>query len=406
LTAAYLVSITFMMFVGSPDNNCKANLQPRHPPERNPYFAHMTFVQRIARSVDRGVRTAFYRHVLPALFPEQQRVPLARVRRLLLIRCDAVGDMILTTGLIHSLSRRNPAMEIWVAASDRNAPVVEADPAVARVVTIVRDGRVAHDAVRSLRVQGFDVVMNLVVNRATRYGWLARRVAPKALVVGLAHPDRPEYAGLFGFLVHVPCLYTQSFATTMVEFARQAFDLEIGDEEAFPSIVLDAADHAAAGNFFAAHGLPDMQPILVNVSAGQPRKRWPAKKYEQLTGELAAQGLACVLCGAPSDRDMGEGIARAVGAPLFIGRTVREVAAVALRCRLLVTPDTAIVHVASAMRRPMVGLYADEGTVLAQWAPIGIPNRLVRTPGASVEAIDVADVLAAIHDVLSNSPNA
>ena len=55
------------------------------------------------------------------------------IRRILLIRYDRLGDMVITTPLIESLSRIAPQAEIDVLASWRNAALIEGDPRIHQV---------------------------------------------------------------------------------------------------------------------------------------------------------------------------------------------------------------------------------------------------------------------------------
>ena len=105
--------------------------------------------------LNRAVRKFVYRGIFPTIFPRPKIVDPSSMRRLLIIRCDAIGDMICTTPLIHSLHKHFPSTEIWIAASDRNAEIVNCDPAVKRVVTLVERGRVRRAGLSELRANRF-----------------------------------------------------------------------------------------------------------------------------------------------------------------------------------------------------------------------------------------------------------
>lgn len=350
-------------------------------------------------SFDRLVRRALYRGLFPAVFPRPRRVPFADMRRLLVFRCDAIGDMILTTPLLHALHRRNPRLKIWVAASDRNAEVITHDPAVERVVILEDQGKLRRGAVGELRSHAFQAVFQCVTNSTTKYGALARYIAPHAITAALVHSERPEYAGLFSDLVDVPDMYARPFSEIMMEFPRQVFGLPIPDEECIPEIIVEPAAERAAEAFFASAGIARRTAILVNLSAGQERKRWPGERYAALLRMLAAAHLPVVLSAVGDDRVLAESLMREVPAALFPAANIRQLTAAVERCAMVVTPDTSVVHVAAATGTPVVGLYAEARSVVQQWLPYRVPYRAVRTDEYSVAPITADQVFDAVRSL-------
>src|SRR5689334_24367825 len=62
----------------------------------------------------------------------------ARPYRVLFLRHDRIGDMILSTGILHAIAESNPTIELDVLASPINAPVLKNEPYVHDVVIFDR----------------------------------------------------------------------------------------------------------------------------------------------------------------------------------------------------------------------------------------------------------------------------
>src|SRR5579863_4176575 len=119
------------------------------------------YVRRVTVALERANKAFWYTFVFPILFPRRGVVTsLANVQRLLIIRSDAIGDMILTTPVFRALKAHNPSLRLWVAASERNADVIAADPDVERVVVFEEKGKIGRDARRTLQLFHPQVVMN------------------------------------------------------------------------------------------------------------------------------------------------------------------------------------------------------------------------------------------------------
>ena len=122
----------------------------------------------------------------------------------------------------------------------------------------------------------------------------------------------------------------------------------------------------------------------VGVAAGSiwPTKRWPLESFAQVTDRLMKIGVQVILIGGVSDRALCDEIARKTAhAPLVAtGRlTLRESAALLARCDLLLSNDSAPVHIAAAMGTPVVALFGPTTPSLG-FAPYGSGHTVLEVP--------------------------
>ena len=184
------------------------------------------------------------------------------------------------------------------------------------------------------------------------------------------------------------------------------------------SLSIPAAAMVRAGRLLEHHGLrPDSPYILLN-----PWTSCQARTYTHF-GEAARllrqeTGWPVVVTGTPRDlpsyRYLDAEIGGAIG---LVGRTsLPELAALVSGARLLLTNNTATMHIADAVRTPQVVLFA--GTEMEeQWAPRVGPALLLRRPtpcqpcyllncdrGQACLGIEPAEVAAAAMRLLSTAP--
>ena len=130
--------------------------------------------------------------------------------------------------------------------------------------------------------------------------------------------------------------------------------------------ILPGHRHAALASL-AALGIPEDRPkILLNFSARKPANRWGTDRFAALAQRLSESGLNPILTGGPSDRDEEKEIQSKSGMsiPSLVGKcTLMELAAVMDRCDALVTGDTGPMHIAVAMRLPVVALFGPANPV-------------------------------------------
>ncbi len=115
---------------------------------------------------------------------------------------------------------------------------------------------------------------------------------------------------------------------------------------------------------WAAANAPAAPFLAINACASKAERNWPAERYAAVAKELQRRhGLAVVLLGGRGDDElrMAEEIAAALDGPVvnWVGKTkLDQMVAVLARARLLLAPDTGAIHIANALGRPVVGLYA------------------------------------------------
>lgn len=183
---------------------------------------------------------------------------------------------------------------------------------------------------------------------------------------------------------------------------------------------------------FAAEACGPAQPIVVISPCSSQRLRnyrnWRIERYAAVARHLQQSYRArVILTGGPTEheRHYAEAIALAVSEPVvnLVGRTtLKQLLAVLERASVLICPDSGPAHMATAVRTPVVGLYATSnplrtGPYLSQdlvvnrypeavMREFGVPvgelrwGQRVRNP-AALDLISVEDVLEKTARVLA-----
>lgn len=274
---------------------------------------------------------------------------LAPNARTLVIQTAFLGDVVLTTPLLTALAKRHGPVD--VVTTPAAAPLLETHPAVRRVIPY--DKRRADRGWRGLRTLAQQL-------RAVGYerAYLPHRSLRTAALALLARiPARSGFSGGWSFL------YTEARPkpTTGHETDRL---LALADEPAGtypPQLRPTPEDDRVAAELLASGGIADGTPFL----ALAPGSIWGSKRWAyfgELAGRLAARA-AIVAVGGREDEGLGEEIVRAVGpsggrAVNACGKlTLRQSAALIARAAVLVTNDSAPLHLATAMGTPIVAVF-------------------------------------------------
>ncbi|WP_396222641.1 lipopolysaccharide heptosyltransferase II [Gemmatimonas sp.] len=276
------------------------------------------------------------------------------------LQTSFLGDMVLTTPLLERLAGEGL---VHVVATPASAALLANHPAVASV--IVFDKRGADRGVSGLR----RVARRLRAVGAQR-AFLAQGSNRTAALAFLARiPKRIGFDTSGGRLFttrRVPYEASLHHAARLWQLANAPGEVTV-PPPLRPSLFPGEREQAAVAALLAAHHVHDGD-TLVALAPGSvwATKRWPS--FDALGAELvrsaALPNARLVVLGAAGDAPLAAAIAaaaRKVDAPPVIDATGRlsllGSAALLARCRVLVTNDSAPLHLASAMNTPTVALF-------------------------------------------------
>ena len=124
-------------------------------------------------------------------------------------------------------------------------------------------------------------------------------------------------------------------------------------------------------------GLGIAEFAILNPGAGWGAKRWPTERYGEVARGLAHRGLRGVVNYGPDEEELVRAVEVASGgAAQGLKCTITELIALTRRARLFIGGDTGPLHLAAALRVPVVGIYGP--TDPARNGPYGTLNVVLR----------------------------
>jgi ADP-heptose:LPS heptosyltransferase len=158
---------------------------------------------------------------------------------------------------------------------------------------------------------------------------------------------------------------------------------------------------------------------VIHPGAAYPARRWPPGRWVAVAASEAAAGRRVVVTGGPDEVELARHVAERAGLPsgaVLAGATdLGQLAAVVGAAGRVVSGDTGMAHLATALRTPSVVLFGPEPP--SRWGPPpdrpwhralwkggrGDPHG--RTPDRGLLQIGVDEVLVALADLPSGQPS-
>jgi len=354
----------------------------------------------VLKSLERSLRRAFLAATDRPFTGEFVTTPrdafgLGDAPRILLLRQDRIGDVLVSVPLMRALRRRYPQARIDMLFSRANygarqaiAPYIDHawryDKTPASAVRLVAPVRAAH----------YDVVVNLTDNPSVSSQLVARwSGAPYRL--GIRHERAGHYTHAVPLLDRGRVHIVERMAQLLLPFGIAPSEAPLDLEYA-----LSEADRALARTRLALTDRP--LRLGVNIAGSSRLRYWGNDNFIACIRWMRDfdPRFAIWVGGAPDYRADVEAIAAAAGvASLPALASFHEFAAVLHEFDLLLTPDTSVVHLAAAWKTPMVGLFRQSAEVMP-WYPYRSPYRAA-LHAAGVPSIPVVDVEEALRSLVA-----
>jgi len=307
------------------------------------------------------------------------------IRRVLLLRLERIGDLLMVLDAIREARRQWPDAEIDLAVGRWNQPLAVLIPELSRVETadapwLARpgesdDGWLALLArARAWRRRRYDLVINFEPDiRSNLVAWMTgapRRVGYSSGGGGAFLTDATSYT---------PASHVSTNARALVgRAAGQSIHVDADSRTGRPKLLPPPEAVRRARAVLGTFGRP---LIGVHASGGRESKQWHLDRFGAVARALATErGATIVLTGAETDRPQIDRVrASLTGLPVIdVGGALElpALAAVLAELDLLITGDTGPMHLASAMGTPIVALFGPSNP--ARYGPRAAVERVLR----------------------------
>jgi lipopolysaccharide heptosyltransferase III len=278
--------------------------------------------------------------------------------RVLIVKLDAMGDVLRSTALLPPLREVHPNAAITWITRKESVPLLQQNPYIAETLEF------GPDALVHLHTRVFDRVINLDAGTTSAALAAAARSARKDGFVlderGIVQPTNEAArqwleAGLFDDVKR---------AGTATYQDRMADILGLRGRAHRYVLELETDERETARAHLESIGVDLQRPIVgLNTGAGDrwPLKQWREDGYVELMTRLSRHtDVQLVLLGGPTEKERNERLKRATPARLFdsgCDNPVRRFAAIVDQCSLVVAGDTLAMHIALARGKPTVALF-------------------------------------------------
>jgi ADP-heptose:LPS heptosyltransferase len=357
---------------------------------------------------------------------------LQKSDKILFIAHLALGDFNYLQSCLRAFSEAYPRtnIHVWVDELRRTSRVSEWEhlkkyslydwlaecPFIAKVYDRTYSPVLFKQSIREAQQEQYPIVVSLGLLRRQRYARLARKISPKGFVVGQTKPvrllDIPTHLAYAKLDARIPVYSVsadnaQHISDIYAGWFKLLFDLEVAQAARFPFVDIPEKWMRYANDQFAAWGFTGSQVVFLNSYSKGVQRNWPLERVAELIRTMrrhdAWRNAGFVVNVVPEELERAS--------ELFAGYALERVhlfsavenffqlPAILSLCDLIISVETAIMHLANAVHVPVIALMRQRNP---EWAPIDKANSTIITVSGRedwVDTITVERVMAVLQEI-------
>lgn len=320
---------------------------------------------------------------------------MIQTQKICIVQFGRIGDLILMTPMFKTIHDVNPDNQVHVLAGRNNYHFARNYPFIDQVHVYEKIPWQTIQFILSLKNEMFDIWIDPKDHYSIESFHFAKFANAK-FKVGFDS----KYTSLFDKQIPVD---TKQKELHVIERNLNALALAgIQSDIKRPILFSDPQYDEDFEQFLSSQKIRTF--ACVNLSANMKARYWPEEKWQTFVHYLTQKVPHIMIICKPEDKDMANRLT-ALNDPCFYypTRSVTEVFSVIQKALFLVTPDTAVIHMASAFNIPVVGLYANRPANIVKFHPLSDLYRVVvnRQSHVFIQDISVDAVLKAVDEIIS-----
>ena len=305
---------------------------------------------------------------------------IKKSKKVLILKYDRIGDMIVTTPIFRELKNAYPNCSISVLASEENKDVIKYNPYIDNIYINYKNSLFKDlPKLLKLRRKKFDVCIELEHSVIPHAIFRLIIIKPKKIIS--IHKDgrygvKGSELKLYDYLTEkdIKSHFSKIWLDTLIFFG-------IEPNKYSYDIFLSKIERVRAKDFISSLG--SKLVIGINIEGSFPEKSIQKKELKEICLGLynSYSYIKIVILMSPSRVSKTNEIISELNLdfviPSYTTKTIIDVAALIDQLDLIISPDTSIVHLASAFDKPIVSIHENNKHSFRLWSPSSTHSKTV-----------------------------
>lgn len=272
-----------------------------------------------------------------------------------------LGDAVMATPILQDVRKKFPDAKITALAQSTTAILLAEDPYIDEFITFSRNKESIKSALKNIKEKNFDLGLLLTGSFSSAW-WFYKAKIPHRLGFKMHWRSLLLTEG-----VKIPDNYEKQHLVVTYKELLKPLDIPLSNTD--PELFIKEQEKLDAESFLEEHNIYP-ENILIGVNPGAAygsAKCWPEERFKELSKRLLQDPkVRLIYFGDKNSKTLVDKICEGLS-PRVINlankTTLRELMALTARCHLFITNDSGPMHIASALKTPLVAIFGSTNEV-------------------------------------------
>ena len=325
-------------------------------------------------------------------------------KSVLFLRYDRIGDMLITTPVFRAFKISYPDTKVIVVASDLNKDILTNNPYVDKVI-INHKNNLLRDIFSLIRLRMINIDTCVEFDHSViPHAIIRLKIIKPKIVISVKKDGR---YGVSGNELIIYDYFTNKKNNT--HSSRIWLDtLEpfgISENSNKYDLFINSLQEEVALNFL--NKFNSKCKIGINLEGAVKGKKILFSELKEISKGIKHinKNIQIIILTSPKNQ---KNVAKMVNqmnlkyvSPSYKTKTIQDVAAIIKNLDLIISPDTSIVHIASAFNKPIVSIHENNTESYQLFSPISTTNKTVFAPSSKgLNGFDVTKVIDISNELI------
>jgi ADP-heptose:LPS heptosyltransferase len=314
--------------------------------------------------------------------------------KILIVQIGRLGDMILTTPLFRTIKEKIPNSTIHVLASQTNHRILITNKFVDKIFIFKRDPINTLKLYFTFFKERYDYLLDPKDHRSSGSELLARLSRAK-IKIGFNHDKSTVYD--YGIPSDISNFELHAVQRNLNVLKPLGIDISA---IIHPDIFIEKDSIEYVDNWLSQ--FKKKKIILINISVNVQERFWPVEHWREVINNFNNEDHQFVITYLDTDLKAAKLIAKDfANVSIFHDRNLQDLSAIVKRADLMISPDTSLIHFASAFNIPTIALFQNVDWNYNKFRPLSdLSITLMPEKEQPVEKIKPQKVIESVNSLL------
>ncbi len=323
-----------------------------------------------------------------------------RNKKVLIVRLGKIGDIIISSFVFEALKKKYSDIEISLLTLKTNQEVLKYNNDIDHLI-LTKKNLSIYFTLLSLRKNNFDLVIDLNDDPSIT-SKVIRKLLEAKRVVGFSFMSDEKSKDL---IPQPP--KDKTHIIYRIKHLLNELGISLTDDEVHPKLYLGSKENSDIVNQLKDF-INDKKLVALNISAGAEIRYWKTENWVELIKKIIEKypEVIFVVLTTEKDKHLSDTINNKLNSDKIIKQTYysfHHYASYIYNCDLLISPDTAAVHIGSAFNKPIIALYPDYDWNFVSWQPLSKKFKSVKSKTNFINSISVDEVYNSFTELFEQS---